>query len=695
MVAATGLRLLFALVAVAGSFLAMYPTTPRGSASDTYFGTRVPDPYRWLERENAPATKQWVAEETNLTERTLSGMRDRARMRALFTRLIGTKGDSLPQSGGPAFAFAHADGTGRLPYVVVQIDGRQRVAIDPSSCWPDGSTSLADWQLSPDGRYIAYATKRGGLGLVHWHVLDVAANRDSNGVIVGVPDWSPIEWAKDGSGFYYGGYRRERLPPSGAPIGTGYSVHFHRVRADPATDRLVFARPDKPSWLPYVNLSDDGRYEIDEAVDGSGNGTSMAIFDLRHRREKVREIDDGRYDYVGNRGSRIYFFTHVASQRGRLVLIDVGSRRGIQTVISPHRDILESVTAVGNIFVANFLRDDRSRLAAYRHDGTPAGDIALPGPGSVPRISGDQNRPTGYYQFSNPTSPPVTYAFDSRARRTHVVTQQTAPFDTSGFVTDELFARSTDGVRIPVFMAHRRHAPMDGSVATLLTGYGGFGYPYPIEWDPVGAAWVARGGTFVIACVRGGGEYGEAWHRAGMRGNKHHAFEDLDTVARFLVQHGYTSSKRLALYGYSGGGLLVGTTEVQHPDDFGAVVEAAGGMDVLRQHTFGSESGWIPEVGSPTASVAEFKWLYAYAPLVHIPKGVHYPATMVRTSTGDERVSPAHAFKFAATMQWAQGGRAPVRLYVAKNTGHIGGGTISDQATPLADEETFLLDSLR
>jgi prolyl oligopeptidase len=318
----------------------------------------------------------------------------------------------------------------------------------------------------------------------------------------------------------------------------------------------------------------------------------------------------------------------------------------------------------------------------------------LPGPGSVPEINGNQNQATAYYRFSSPTSPPLTFAYDAGYGKARVVARQAAPFDTAQLVTEEIFARSADGTRIPMFVAHRRDIPMNGSTPTLLTGYGGFGDPYPIEWDPVGAAWLARGGAFVIACVRGGGEYGEAWHRAGMRGNKHHIFEDLDAVARYLMTHGYTSRKRLALYGYSGGGLLVGATEVEHPDDFGAVVEAAGPVDVLREQHFGSESGWIPEVGSPTASKAQFEWLNAYAPLVHIRRGVNYPATLVRTSSGDERVSPVHAYKFAATLQWAQAAPNPILLYVAKNTGHIGGGTVIDQATPFADEETFLLHEI-
>jgi prolyl oligopeptidase len=464
-----GLRLAFAVVAIAGSFVASYPATPRGAASDVYFGTRVADPYRWLERTEDPKTTQWVDAQTRLTERTLAAMPDRARMRALFVSLIGAKADSLPQSGGGFVAFARSQGDGRLPAIVLQSGRSRRIVIDPSRRWPDGSTTLSDWVLSPNGRYVAYATKRGGLGLVRWHVLEVAAGRDVPGSVLGVPDWAPIAWAKDGSGFYYGSYAGGTLPAAGAPIGTGYAVRFHRISSNSATDAQVFARPDKPSWLPYVYQTDDGRYEIDAAVDGSANGTYMAIRDLRDHRAKVREIDDGLYDYVGNVGPNLQFFTHVNAERGRLVVVDVRSLHGMRTIIPSNADILQSVTAVGDTLVASYLRDDRTRLVAYRRDGTPTGEIALPGPGSVPNISGSQNQTTAYYQFSNPTSPPITFAYHADSREARVVARQTAPFDTSDLVTKEVFARSADGTRIPVFVARHRGVPMDGRSPTLLT----------------------------------------------------------------------------------------------------------------------------------------------------------------------------------------------------------------------------------
>ena len=287
------------------------------------------------------------------------------------------------------------------------------------------------------------------------------------------------------------------------------------------------------------------------------------------------------------------------------------------------------------------------------------------------------------------TRPPTIYKYDMRSGRSTVFSRVAAPFDPNRYVTEEYFATSTGGARIPVFVAHRRGAKLDHHNPTLITGYGGFGDAYAPVWQNFSAAWLASGGVVAIACVRGGGEYGEEWHRAGMLGNKQHAFDDFTAAAQLLVDHGFASHSTLAAYGYSGGGLLVGVTEVQHPKLFAAVAEEAGPVDVLRGYTYGSESAWAGEVGSPIASAAQFKWLFAYAPLVSIRKGVSYPATLVMTSENDERVSPAHSYKFAATLQWAQGASRPILLYVAKNRGHIRGSKVA-LADTLADTEAFL-----
>ena len=689
---------LLAVLALVGAGGLTYPATPRVAVVDTYFGTPVPDPYRWLERVHAPATRRWVAAQTSLTERELGHRPRRAAIRALVLRLMSAPSDGLPQWGGTTTAFSRSDGSLKHPWIVVSRAGRESVLLDPNLRWRDGTTSLADWQLAPDGRSLAYATKRGGGGFVTWHVLDVSSRTDRRDVVAGVPDWAPIAWAHDGSGFYYGGYASKLPPPSGAPIGTGYRACFHRVGTVQSADRVVYARADHPTWLTYAGESADGHFLIDGAVDGDGSGgTLVAVRDLRVAHAPVRllrPLGAARYDYVDDAGNSLYFFTNADAPHGKLVAIDLRDPRSERDVIPEARATLVDVTAVGGRFVARYLRDVRSELIAFTRSGTPLRAIALPGPGSVEGIDGDTRRPVAYYRFSSPTTPPTTFAFDARTDVSRRVARSAAPFDVSAYVTAELFARSADGARIPVFVAYRRDRARDASTPALLTGYGGFGDPYLPTWSTLGAAWLGTGGTFAIANIRGGGEYGEAWHRAGMLGNKQHVFDDFAAAAKMLESRGFASRSTLGIYGYSGGGLLTGVCEVEHPELYGAVVEAAGPVDVLRGHTYGSESAWVSEVGSPLANAAQFQWLYRYAPLVHARRGVRYPATLVMTSADDERVSPAHAYKFAATLQYAQRDDTPILLYVARGTGHIGGGTLAEQAAPLAAAETFLWSKL-
>jgi len=673
-----------------------YPATPRDDVRETFFGTTVADPYRWLEAVHAPRVRAWVARQDALTEATLASVPLRDTLRATTRRLFSMPSRSLPQRGGPIAVVARTDGSGRRAVLVATGAHGDRVVLDPNVGW-DPAVTLADWKLAPDGTHVAYATKRAGLGLVRWHVRSLATGRDLADLVVGTPDWAPIGWSTDGRGFYYGGYASEAARAPGEPIGRGYTVRFHRLGGDQRDDRVVYALPQRPTWLPYAQESDDGRYVILGAIDGGG-GNLVAVRDAHDPRgaiRTIRQLSPSVYSYVTSDGPIAYFFTNAGAPRGKLVAIDLRQPAHQWDVIPQSSRTLEDVSAAGDQFLARYLHDVRSEIIAFDRHGARLRALPTPGIGTVANVAADPSHASAYYDFSSPTTPPSVFAYDSRDGRTHLVGRQRAVFDAAQFVTEELFARSADGTRVPVFVAHRRGLRLDGSHPTMLTGYGGFGDSYRPEWWTPNEAWIAAGGTLAIACVRGGGEYGQAWHRAGMLGNKQHAFDDLAAAARLLVARGYATRKTLGLYGYSGGGLLVGVTEVQHPDLFGAVVEAAGPVDVLRGETYGSEAIWTTEVGSPTKSAREFAWLYRYAPLVAIRQGTRYPATLVMTSENDERVSPAHAYKFAATLQRAQGGDAPILLDAVRGTGHVGGGTLAAQIAPIVDADTFLLAHLR
>ncbi len=457
------------------------------------------------------------------------------------------------------------------------------------------------------------------------------------------------------------------------------------------------ARPDHPTWLPYVQESNRGDYLVVGAINGDAGGNFIAICKLRSKTPPLVLVQMGtaHYSSVDNVGSRFYFTTDAGAARGKLVAFDLRSPQRSRDVIAQTSRTLQDVNPAGGRFLVRYLHDVRSDVGVFTYDGRQIGTLPLPGPASVTEVVTDAARPVAYYRYSSPTTPPTIAAYDTATSAASTVSSVRAPFDSTAFVTEEFFARSADGTRVPVFVAHRRDRRVGPLPApTLLTGYDGFGDSYLPSWSTLGAAWLSRGGAFAIACIRGGGEYGEAWHRAGMLGNKQHVFDDFAAAARLLVARGFATPASLGIYGYSGGGLLTGVSEVQHPELYGAAVEAAGPVDVLRGYKYGIESAWVGEVGSPVASRDQFRWLYAYAPLVHILPGHRYPPTLVMTSTDDDRVSPAHAYKFAATMQWAQGRDARTWLYVARSTGHIGGGSLTQQAAPLADAETFLLARL-
>jgi prolyl oligopeptidase len=673
----------------------VYPPTPRTNATDTYFGTTVPDPYRWLEQTQSPQVRKWVSLETELTEKNLATLPDRETLRSLMLGLFSTPMDYVPQKGTYATVFGRDRAGATHTILMVIRNGRTSVLFDPAKRWHDSSKFLVDWMLSPDGRTVAYATNVAGLGWVRWHTLDTASGADETGTVLGVPDWGSISWARDSSGFYYGGYGSELPRKPGLPVGDGYRVFFHRVRAPQSADSVVYDHADHPDWLAWANESWDGRYLILTAYPSSGeNGNLVAIRDLGKRQSVtavLRQPGSGEYDYVDNDGTVFYFFTNSKAPRGKLVAIDLRDPSSERDVIPERSDVLQAVNAVGGRFTTLYLRDVNSLLEVFGRSGRLLHSIALPGVGSASDVSGNADDPIGYYRFSSLTQPPTVFSYDVRTNESRMYSQAGAPFDPARYVTEELFATSTGGARIPVFIAHRRDIKLDGTSPTLLTGYGGFGDSYTPVWQNFTAAWLARGGAVAIACVRGGGEYGETWHRAGMLADKQNAFDDFAAAADLLIERGFASHSTLAAYGYSGGGLLVGVTEVQHPALFAAVAEEAGPVDVLRGYTYGSESAWTGEVGSPVANASQFKWLYSYAPLVAIRKGASYPATLVMTSENDERVSPAHSYKFAATLQWAQAGPNPILLYVAKNRGHVKGAKSAISDT-LADTESFLLE---
>lgn len=665
------------------------PTTPRGDTSDMYFGMSVPNPYRWLEHVGAPEVLTWSHAQNAAARLSLNALPSHATFLASAFRLAQTPRDGMPSIVGSATIWnTFVSGHGWV--TMARTNGRQRVLLDPTRRWPDGLTVVTGSQVSPDGKYLTYVTEHAGDGWSRWFIMDVGTGKTTD-EITGIPDWGRADWAADSSGLYYAGYGSESTRPSGEPVGVGYRDMFHRLHSKQSKDTLIYQRPDEPTWLPFVRNSSDGRYLL--ATEGDAQRSILVRRVGDHGPfHLIRSYKNADYSYVYSSGYNQYFLTTDGAPRGKLVRIDRRQPSRSIDVIRETGLTLDSVGAAGVRFVTHYLKDGHSDLRVYDRTGALVRHIPLPGVGTASFVP-DGLSSIGYITFTSISVRFDVYSYDVARNIRRRILHTSQPFAASDFVTDVLFAPSTGGARVPVFVAHRRGIHLDGRSRVLLTGYGGFGASYNPQWQTLSALWLERGGIFAIADVRGGGEYGDAWHRSGMRGEKQHVFDDFAAAARLIESRGYGSPRTLGAYGYSGGGLLVGVSEVEHPELFGAVAEGAGPLDVLRGYTYGSEASWASEVGSPVASREQFNWLYSYAPLVAIKRGDHYPPTLVMTSQNDATVSPAHAYKFAATLQWALGSNATVLLSVASDSGHMGNSTSSAMHT-VADVDSFLWSHL-
>ncbi len=683
---AAGFIVITDFAGTAASFRWTYPTINRSTATNLYFGRATPNPYESLENTGSAATKNWVAQEERVTDEVLASFSDRESTRKLALQIGTAWQDGLPQVGRFSTVWSHHR-PNKSDVLLVKTSSGTRVLLDPGLRWPDGKMSIGAWMLSPDGLKLGYSTPTRGAGIMRWHVMDIRTGRDLTDVATGVPDWYPIEWSANSRGFYYDSYGSDATRKAGTAIGQDLAVRFHRLGAEADSD--VYSRPDQPQWIPYSQPTADGRYLF---LGAESTGNLAAVIDLAKPGasvQVVRPMSSSAYHFIDSNGTVLYFRTNHLAPNWKLVAIDLKKPSVERDVVSEKSETLTSVDAAGGFFIAQYRRDAHSELAIFNRRGRRVRDVALPGIGVVD-VSAAPTISNFYYQFSNLTTPPVTFQSDSRSGKSVVFSRVHAPFDVSRYITEEIFVRSKDGTRVPVFVGRRRGRRV---APTLITGYGNAGFPCYTRWYPIDALWLAKGGTFAVACIRGDGDYGEAWHRAGMLGKKQNSFDDFAAAARALVARGFATHRTLAAYGLSAGGLLVGVTEVQHPSLFHAVADEAGPVDVLRAYTYGTETSYSSEIGSPIASEQQFNWLRAYAPLLAIKPGTAYPATFILTSENDARVSPVHSYKFAATLQWAQKANAPVVLYVAGG-GHIGG-TLSSEVAVLTDTVTFLWNETR
>ena len=686
-----------------------YPSTRRVEQVDDYHGARVADPYRWLEDVVSPDTRGWIDAQNALTRAYLDTMPERQRIRAALTQLWDYPKYSVPtRRNGRTFYFENSGLLNQPIYYVRDRDSdEERVVIDPNTLAADGTVALSIVAPSPDGSMVGYGVSVSGSDWQEFRVRDVRTARDLADTLRWIK-FSNLAWTKDNRGFFYSRFdtptdAEQRSGSTRSAANRGHKVYYHRLGTAQASDQLILERPDSPDWLFRAEVSDDGQYAVITVSQGSDERTRLYFVDMGNaRRPKVgnpvvRLLDefDASYDFVHSEGMIFYVRTNHQAPNSRLVAIDINARRpsAWRTVIANGPDALVDADVIGRRLIATYLADARSSVRLFSLRGQPLGEVPLPGIGAVAGIRGERTDRDFFYSFTSFLQPATIYQFDVERRVNLVYRQPTTSFDPSRYETKQVFVTSRDGTRVPMFVTARRGLTLDGQNPTLMYAYGGFNISVTPSFSPTTVAWLDMGGVYAVPNLRGGGEYGRAWHEAGMRERKQNVFDDFIAAAEYLVRQGYTTPRKLAISGGSNGGLLVGAVMAQRPDLFGAALPAVGVMDMLRYHRFTIGWAWASEYGSADDPAA-FKYLLAYSPLHNLKPGTCYPATLITAADHDDRVVPGHSFKFTAALQAAQSCDRPALIRVETKAGHGAGKPTSKQIDEATDRLTFLARNL-
>jgi prolyl oligopeptidase len=662
---------------VAAAQQLQYPPASKGDVTDEYFGHRVADPYRSLEDLDAPATKAWVAAENALTFGYLSKLPLRDSIRARLTGLWNYPKMSIPVREAGRLWFRRNTGLQRqsVLYRASATGGEPVVVLDPNALFPDGATAVAQWSVSPDGRTLAYTTAAGGSDLQDIHLRDLAAGKDLPDVVLHVK-FTGISWTQDSRGFYFSRFRSSAEQASLRNANTHHQLWYHTVGA--STHRKIFERADDSTAFVGGGTSDDGRWLFVNSASGTSNNR-LWLADLKDPRhpnltaplQPVTTAEDADYNPLGVVRDTLYLFTNWMAPRGRIVAAAVGDsdRTHWRTIVPEGPDVLSSTLLVGNRLVLGYLVDVQSRIRLYDLAGRAQGEVSLPDVGSAGGLNGRTDGNDFFFQFASYLRPPTVYRYDLATGKLQPFMPVTTPFDPSPFETRATFYQSKDGTRVPIFITARKGLAKDGSHPTLLYGYGGFDISLTPSFSPAVGAWLEMGGVYAVANLRGGGEYGETWHHAGMLEKKQTVFDDFIAAAEFLVSEGYATTRTLAIQGGSNGGLLVGAAMTQRPELYAVALPAVGVMDMLRYQRFTGGKYWAVEYGSSDDS-SDVGYLLAYSPLHNLKPGTCYPATLVTTADHDDRVVPGHSFKFAATLQAAQACPRPTLIRVETSGSH-------------------------
>ena len=678
-----------------------YPVTKKVGQVDNYHGTSIADPYRWLEDANSADTQAWVEAQNKVTQAFLGQIPERDTIKQRLTKLWNYERYSVPYKEGGRYFYSRNDGLQNqsVLYTMKSLGDEPRMLLDPNKLAADGTVALAGTAVSRDGKYLAYGTAASGSDWNEWKVRDIETGKDLDDHLKWVK-FSNTSWTPDGRGFFYSRYDEPKEATKLADVNYFQKLYYHVLGTPQSADVLVYDRPDEKEWGFGGQVSDDGKYLLITASKGTSPKVRVFYKDLSKPGAKVVPLIDAfeaSYSFIDNDGPVFYFTTDRNAPRSRIVAIDTRkpAEASWKQVIAESSATLVGANLVNRQIVAEYLTDAHSTVKVVGRNGKPVRDIKLPGMGSVSGFGGKRNDTETFYSFTGFTNPTTIYRLDMKTGASSMIRQPKVDFDPAAYETRQQFYTSRDGTKVPMFIVSKKGLKLDGSNPTYLYGYGGFNISMTPAFSPANLAWMEMGGVYVMANLRGGGEYGEAWHEAGTKLHKQNVFDDFIGAAEWLIANKVTSPSKLAIGGGSNGGLLVGAAMTQRPDLFGAAIPQVGVLDMLRFHKFTIGWAWTSDYGS-SDSADEFKALVKYSPLHNLKPGSCYPATMITTADHDDRVVPAHSFKFAATAQASQApGGAPIIIRIDTKAGHGAGKPTAKQIEEVADRWGFLSRALR
>ncbi|NJL85217.1 MAG: S9 family peptidase [Leptolyngbyaceae cyanobacterium SM1_1_3] len=676
-----------------------YPQTPLGDQVDVYHGVQVPDPYRWLEEPGSKAVQQWVEAQNKVTFDYLAQLPQRDRIQQRLTELWNYERYSVPFKRGDRYFYYKNDGLQNqsVLYTLPTLEAEPEVLLDPNTLSEDGTVALQGIAISENGEYLAYGLSTAGSDWVEWSVREIATGEDLSDRLRWIK-FSGASWTHDHQGFFYSRYDEPDAASKLEAVNYYQKLYYHRLGTPQSEDHLIYERPDQKEWGFNGGVTEDGRYLIISVWRGTDPRNLVFYKDLQTEGSEIIELISefaAEYSFIDNDDTLFWFRTDLEAPKGKIIAIDITRPAPThwQEIIPETDETLQSVGLLNHQFVVDYLKDAYTTVKIFALDGTLIRTVDLPGIGSAGGFEGKREDTETFYSFTSFTTPSTLYRYDLQTGESTLLRQPQVDFDPADYQTQQVFYPSRDGTQVPMFIVHKKGLELNGQNPTLLYGYGGFSISLTPSFSVSNLVWMELGGVYAVPNLRGGGEYGEDWHLAGTKLNKQNVFDDFVAAAEWLLVHKYTRSDKLAIIGGSNGGLLVGACMTQRPDLFAAALPAVGVMDMLRFNQFTIGWAWESDYGSPQ-NEAEFEALYAYSPLHNLKPDSRYPATLITTADHDDRVVPAHSFKFAAALQAAHQGTSPVLIRIETKSGHGAGKPTRKIIEEVADKWAFLLENL-